>query len=67
MNNSFSNIEQLTEAVNNMTVASLREVARDFGIVPRNRKRDELIRMIIDVYNGDMQPEGPKKMGSYSA
>lgn len=63
MNNSFSNIEQLTEAVNNMTVASLREVARDFGIVPRNRKRDELIRMIIDVYNGDMQPEGPKKMG----
>jgi len=37
--NSYSSLEQLTSAVNNMTVASLREVARDFGIVPRNRKR----------------------------
>ncbi len=63
MINSYSSLEQLTSAVNNMTVASLREVARDFGIVPRNRKRDELIQLILDVYKGDVKPEGPKKAG----
>lgn len=63
MINSYSSLEQLTTAVNNMTVASLREVARDFGIVPRNRKRDELIQLILDVYKGDIKPEGPKKAG----
>ena len=63
MINSYSSLEQLTSAVNNMTVASLREVARDFGIVPRNRKRDELIQLILDVYKGDIKPEGPKKAG----
>lgn len=63
MINSYSTLEQLTQAVNEMTVASLREVAREFGIVPRNRKRGELIQLIIDVYKGDLKPEGPKKAG----
>ena len=63
MINSFTSLEQLTNTINGMTVGSLREVARDFGIVPRNRKRDELIKLIIDVYNGDVKPEGPKKAG----
>ncbi len=46
-----------------MTVPSLREVAREFGIVPRNRKRDELIERIIAVYNGTMPPESAVKTG----
>ena len=57
MSEYYASLEQLLEEINKLTVPALREVARDFGIVPRNRKREELITLIVASYNGQLQPE----------
>lgn len=59
----YDNIEELKRDISEMTVFSLREVAREYGIIPRNRKRDELIERIIGVFSGNLPPEVPKKSG----
>ena len=59
----YKTLEELTESLNNMTVAGLREVANRFDIVPGNRKRAELMERIIAVYKGELSPEPRKKLG----
>ena len=59
----YESLAELEEMMRNMTVSDLRTVAREFKIVPRNRKREELIKLIRGVYSGDIPPEEPIKTG----
>lgn len=63
MNYKNMSAEELLEVISNLTVADLREVAREFAIVPRNRKREDLINCIMSMYRGDSEPEAPRKAG----
>lgn len=63
MNYNFKSDEELFKFISNLTVADLREVAREFGIIPRNRKRDDLIERIMSAYRGEGEPEERKKSG----
>ncbi|MCM1533928.1 MAG: transcription termination factor Rho [Corallococcus sp.] len=63
MSDTYKTAEELLEAMRNMNIADLRAVAREFSIVPRNRKREDLIDRIMSVYNGESEPETPKKAG----
>ena len=63
MSTQYKTLDELVNAISNMNIADLRAVAREFSIVPRNRKREDLIEKIISVYNGDSAPEVPKKAG----
>lgn len=63
MSTEYKTLEELMAALNNMTVASLREVANEFGVIPGNRKRAELIEKIVAVYTGEMSREQRKKLG----
>lgn len=59
----YASMDLLLQHLNTLTVAELREEAREFGIIPRNRKREELISLIVASYNGQLQREQPKKPG----
>ena len=59
----FETVEQLTSVISKMTILQLRELARDFDVIPRNLPRDELIRRITASYNGDIEPEIRIKSG----
>ncbi len=59
----YKTVDELNFALNNMNIADIRAIARDFGVVPRNRKRGDLIDAILAMYNGDAEPEVPKKSG----
>lgn len=63
MSKYYASLEELLTEVQMLTVPQLREVAREFGIIPRNRKRDDLIGLIVQVYKGQLPPEEPKKSG----
>lgn len=63
MSTTYKSMDELVSAISNMNIADIRTVARSFGIVPRNRKRDDLIEAIMAVYNGEKEPEIPKKAG----
>lgn len=63
MNIECKSAEELLEVLGNLKVADLREVAREFSIVPRNLRRDELIERIMAAYRGESNPEPPKKRG----
>ena len=59
----FESLEELVAALDNMNVSDLRVLARQFKVVPGNRKRDELIKKIIGVYTGEIEPEDYVKPG----
>ena len=59
----FKNLDELEELMSNMTVGDLRILANEFKIVPRNRKREELIKLIKGVYSGTVKPEDKIKPG----
>ena len=59
----FETVEQLTSVISKMTILQLRELARDFDVIPRNLPRDELIRRITASYNGEIEPEIRIKSG----
>lgn len=59
----YATVDQLIEAIDGMNMAALRELARSFGVVPRNRRRSELISLVVSSYKGQIQPEEPKKPG----
>lgn len=59
----YKSLEELIETLNGVTVAGLREIANEFGVIPGNRKRAELIDRIIAVYKGELPPEERKKSG----
>lgn len=59
----YENVDVLIREISSLTIAPLREVAREFGIIPKNRKRDELIERIIGIYKGELPPEMPVKAG----
>ena len=59
----FKTLDELEEQMSNMTVGDLRTLAREFRIIPRNRKREELIERIKGVYTGEIEPEEPVKPG----
>ena len=43
----YKTVDELNFALNNMNIADIRAIARDFGVVPRNRKRGDLIDAIL--------------------
>ena len=59
----FTNIDELEESMQHMTVGDLRILAREIKVVPRNRNRAELIKAIKAVYMGEKEPEEPVKPG----
>lgn len=63
MSQKYASLEELNEKLSNMTVAALRIVAREYGVIPRNHKRDELIEKINAAYRGQLAPEVPIKSG----
>ncbi len=56
-------LEQLQDAMASMTINPLRDLARQYNIVPSNKKRDHLIREITDVFLGNVLPAVRKKPG----
>lgn len=63
MTQTYPSVEALEAELRTLTVAELREKAREFGVIPRNRKREELINLILASFKGQMPPEEPKKSG----
>ncbi len=63
MKQEFASLQDLTNKMRKMTILELRELARDFYIIPRNLPRDELVRRITASYNGELEPEIPLKSG----
>lgn len=63
MTTQYKSLEELESVLNNLTVANLREVANQFGVIPGNRKRAELIERILSIYKGESAPETRKKAG----
>lgn len=63
MNSNYKSAEELLEVLENLKVADLREIAREFSIIPRNRCRKDLIDCIMAVYRGETDPETRKKPG----
>ncbi len=63
MNANYKSLQELTNKIETLTIGALRDLAREFGIVPSNRKRGELIRLITGVYLGEVNPEPRKKKG----
>ncbi len=59
----YPTLESLKNDIDTMTIADLRIAAREFGVVPRNHKRAELIEKIIASYTGKLDPEVPKRPG----
>ncbi len=59
----YESVDALLKEISSLTIAPLREVAREFGIIPKNRKRDELIERIVGIYKGELPPEMPVKAG----
>ena len=59
----FESLQELTLKMSKMTILELRELARDFSIIPRNLPRDELVKRITASYNGELEPEIPIKSG----
>ena len=67
MSQKFSSPQELMEKLSYMNVKALRDLAREFGITPRDDRRDALISKIMSVYNGESEPEPRKKLGRPSA
>ena len=63
MTKTYQSVEALEADLQTLTVAELRVKAREFGLVPSNRKRDELIKLILAVFKGEKPPEERKKPG----
>ena len=60
----FKNLQQLEEALANMTLADMRTTARDsFDIRPSSMNKSQLAEEIIAVYLGEKTPAVPKKSG----
>ena len=58
----FESLEELVAALDNMNVSDLRNLARQFKVVPGIRKRAVLIEKIIGAFKGEVVEE-PKKPG----
>ncbi len=63
MKQEFATLQELTDKMRKMTILELRELARDFYIIPRNLPRSELVRRITASYKGELEPEIPVKSG----
>lgn len=63
MINDIKDFSQLRAVIDSMTIAPLRGLARQYGIVPGNKKRAELEKEIFDVYFGKIKPQNRIKIG----
>lgn len=61
--NNYQSLEDLRRDLSMLTVVELRIKSRQFGIIPGNRKRGELISLIEDAYCGKLVPETPRRPG----
>ena len=59
----FESLQELVAKMSKMTILELRELAREFYIIPRNLPRGELVRLITASFNGELEPEIPIKTG----
>ena len=59
----YESLDELEELMSNMTVPDLRKLAHEFDIVPKNLKRDVLIKKIKGVYLGEIPREEKIKPG----
>lgn len=46
----FNSVEELMKKIETLTIDPLRSLAREFNVVPGNKKRAELIEEIVGVY-----------------
>ena len=60
MSTKFQSLEELVAALDNMNISDLRVLARQFEIVPGNRRRNVLIEKIIGAYKGEVIEERKK-------
>ncbi|MEG2158615.1 MAG: transcription termination factor Rho, partial [Clostridia bacterium] len=60
---SFSSISDLVETIQAMTISPLRNLAREFGITPSTKKREQLEKEILGVFDGSIIPQAPSKRG----
>lgn len=63
MINDIKDFSQLRAVIDSMTIAPLRGLARQYGIVPGNKKRADLEKEIFDVYFGKIKPQNRIKIG----
>ncbi len=59
----ITTLQQLQDAMASMTINPLRDLARQYNIVPSNKKRADLVREIEEVFLGNIQPAVRKKTG----
>ncbi len=61
--NDIITLKQLQDAMASMTINPLRDLARQYNIVPGNKKRAELMQEIENVFLGNVLPVQRKKTG----
>lgn len=59
----FETVEEFMAALPDLTVHDLRKIARSVDLYPKNRKRDELIEVIISRLKGEIEEEIAIKPG----
>ena len=59
----FNSVEELMKKIETLTIDPLRSLAREFNVVPGNKKRAELIEEIVGVYTGTYIPVRRRKTG----
>ncbi len=59
----FNTLAELVAKLEKMNIREMRGLAREFGIIPRNHCREELVKRIIGTFNGELKPEVRKKSG----
>ncbi len=63
MNGKYNSLSELVMTLDKLTILEMRVVAREFGIVPRNLRREQLVQKIISAYKGNLAPEVRIKAG----
>ena len=59
----FSSVEEFLAALPDINVHDLRKIARSVGVFPKNRKRDDLIKVIVGRLKGELEEELPIRSG----
>ncbi len=59
----FTSVDELMRKIETLTIDPLRKLAREFNVVPGNKKRSQLIEEIVGVYTGTYIPEERRKPG----
>ncbi|MCH5153538.1 MAG: hypothetical protein J1F68_06280, partial [Clostridiales bacterium] len=59
----FTSVDEFLAALPDINVHDLRKIARSVGMYPKERKRDDLIKIIVGRLKGELDEEIPVKPG----